>query len=111
MRAFVKQQVDYILGKNSKNFSFMVGFGPNFPRRPHHAGASCPVNIQQKCDSSYFYRDAPNPIVLHGAIVGGPDQNDNFNDQRDDYVQNEVSLNYNAGVQGLIASLCRPGYH
>jgi len=40
-----------------------------------------------------------------GAIVGGPDQGDNYDDRRDDYVKNEVACDYNAGFQGALAGL------
>ena len=102
--SFVKTQIDYVLGKNSLNLSYMVGFGNNFPLQPHHSGASCPADHNIKCGWSDFHSSKPNPNVVHGAIVGGPDAGDNFDDSRDNYVQNEVSLNYNAGFQGLLAA-------
>merc|ERR1712004_282342 len=43
---------------------------------------------------------------LYGALVGGPtDQNESYNDARDDYVANEVTTDYNAGFQGVVAGL------
>ncbi|CAM6054737.1 unnamed protein product [Sphagnum tenellum] len=47
----------------------------------------------------------PNPHILTGAMVGGPDQNDNYSDKRDDYVHNEVAMDYNAGLQSALAAL------
>lgn len=44
--------------------------------------------------------------MLHGALVGGPDQNDNYVDDREDYVANEVTLDYNAGFQGAVSEMC-----
>lgn len=41
--------------------------------------------------------------VLYGAIVGGPDDQDNFYDVRNDYLQTEVAIDYNAPFQSLIA--------
>lgn len=40
-----------------------------------------------------------------GALVGGPDQNDSYEDRRDDYVKNEVTTDYNAGFQSAVAGL------
>merc|ERR1711899_466161 len=40
-----------------------------------------------------------NPHVLKGALVGGPDQSDNYNDDRTNFVSNEVATDYNAGFQ------------
>jgi hypothetical protein len=42
--------------------------------------------------------------------VGGPDKNDNFVDDRTDYIQNEVALDYNAGFQTAVAALIMLGY-
>ena len=46
-----------------------------------------------------------NPMTLYGALVGGPDQWDNYNDDRNDYVANEVACDYNAGFQSALAAL------
>ena len=45
----------------------------------------------------------PNPNLLKGALVGGPDGNDNYQDSRSDYVKNEVACDYNAGFQSALA--------
>ena len=52
-----------------------------------------------------------NPHLLVGALAGGPNENDEYEDVRSDYVRNEVALDYNAGFQSAIAgklalSLC-----
>ena len=49
----------------------------------------------------------PNPHTLYGALVGGPgDQSsDDISDQRNDYIENEVTLDYNAGFQSTLAGL------
>ena len=44
-----------------------------------------------------------NPNLLYGALVGGPDENDDYEDDREDYVHNEVATDYNAGFQGALA--------
>lgn len=51
--------------------------------------------------------DAPgeNPNLLYGALVGGPDQNDQYSDDRSDYVHNEVAVDFNAGFQGALAGM------
>ncbi|TQE01452.1 hypothetical protein C1H46_012932 [Malus baccata] len=85
--AFAKKQMDYLLGENPKGRSYMVGFGPNAPQQPHHRGASVPKgeNGIVNCAMSFvnwFKKDVPNPNELTGAIVGGPDRFDNFEDKR-----------------------------
>ena len=47
-----------------------------------------------------------NTHVLYGALVGGPgDPDDQYNDKRDDYIENEVTLDYNSGFQSVLAGL------
>ena len=43
--------------------------------------------------------------ILYGALVGGPNQNDQYTDDRGDYIANEVACDYNAGWQGTLAAL------
>ena len=44
--------------------------------------------------------------MLVGALVGGPDnKEDRWEDDRGNYVTNEVSLDYNAGLCGLISGM------
>lgn len=38
-------------------------------------------------------------------MVGGPDQNDVYEDKRTDYTKNEVTCDYNAGFQSAVAAL------
>lgn len=96
--AFAEQQLHYMLG--DVGHSFVCGFGTNPPVKPHHRGSSCVEG--QYCDS---YSPDPNPNVLYGALVGGPDQNDNWSDDRNNYQTNEVACDYNAGFQSAIAGL------
>ncbi|CAI5476455.1 unnamed protein product [Closterium sp. Yama58-4] len=110
--AFAQSQVDYLLGSNPLNLSFMVGFGSAFPLRVHHRAASIVsfnVNSTQvTCEggvADWLYRDAPNPNVLVGAIVGGPDASDAFQDSRVQPAFTEPSACANAPAVGLLARL------
>ncbi|XP_070565299.1 endoglucanase 1-like [Ptychodera flava] len=100
---WAKTQIDFILGDGGH--SFMVGFGENPPERPHHRASSCPPLGEQCNSANSFKYDGPNHNVLTGAVVGGVDGNDNWNDNRGDYVQNEVACDYNAGFQTATAGL------
>ena len=62
------------------------------------------------CDWNTFHSSGPNFHVLTGALVGGPDENDNYVDRRQDYIQNEVATDYNAGFQSAVAALIRLGF-
>lgn len=101
-RRFGMQQIHYMLGSTGR--SFVVGFGKNPPQRPHHRSSSCrdPPTI---CDWDEFHTLNPNPHVLQGALVGGPDENDRYWDDRKDYKKNEVACDYNAGFQSAVAAL------
>ena len=41
--------------------------------------------------------------TLYGALVGGPDSNDGYDDTVSNYTTNEVADDYNAGFTGLLA--------
>ncbi|KAK4559062.1 hypothetical protein RGQ29_008346 [Quercus rubra] len=111
LRALAKRQVDYLLGDNPLKMSFMVGYGPRYPLRIHHRGsslpsvASHPAKIQCSPGFSFMKSQSPNPNILVGAVVGGPDQNDRFPDQRPDYEQSEPATYINAPLVGSLAYL------
>ncbi|KAL5993265.1 hypothetical protein ACLOJK_014188 [Asimina triloba] len=113
LRKHVKKQVDYILGDNPAGMSYMVGFGEKFPQRLHHRGSSLPSIKEHKqaigCKEGfeYFNRDSPNPNILTGAIVGGPDEFDEFDDNRGNFAQLEPTTYINAP---LIAPLSYLAY-
>ncbi|XP_002739247.2 endoglucanase A-like [Saccoglossus kowalevskii] len=101
-RDWAKSQIHYVLGDTGR--SFVVGYGVNPPVQPHHRGSSCP-NRPAACSTPYLSLAAPNPQVLYGALVGGPDETDHYRDMRQDYFANEVTLDYNAGFQSAVAGL------
>ena len=102
-------QVDYILGSNPLNMSYMVGYGKKFPKRIHHRGSSLPSISQhpQHIDcggrDTYFSTNNPNPNLLTGAVVGGPDIKDSYADSRSDYEHSEPTTYINAPLVGLLA--------
>lgn len=99
-RAFAQKQMNYILGENPAKRSYMVGFGPNPPRNPHHRAAhGSPDN-----DIDW---PPNNQHILYGALVGGPRQADDesYEDNRRDSHGNEVTLDYNAGLTGALARM------
>jgi len=106
-RQLAKWQIDYALGNTSR--SFVVGFGNNPPTRPHHRSSSCPP-WPAVCNWNTFHSPGPNFHVLTGALVGGPDENDNYVDSRQDYIHNEVATDYNAGFQSAVAALIALGF-
>jgi hypothetical protein len=87
-----------MLGNNPLNRSLVVGYGVNPPRHEHHRTA----------DGTYPGQAGDTQACVHtmyGALIGGPDQSDNYTDQRSNYTQNEPADDYNAGFIGAIARL------
>ncbi|XP_059170761.1 endoglucanase 4-like [Physella acuta] len=101
-RRWAMCQMHYALGDTG--FSYVVGFGSKYPLRPRHRSSSCP-NQPAECGSQIIPLNDPNPHVLYGALVGGPGANDDYTDDRSNYVNNEVACDYNAGFQGAVAAL------
>lgn len=110
--SFAQSQIDYILGDNPRATSYMVGYGNNYPRQVHHRASSI---VSYKVNpsfvscrggySTWFSSKGSDPNVLHGALVGGPDQNDNFADERDNYEQTEPATYNNGPAVGVLARL------
>jgi endoglucanase len=97
-QAFAKRQIDYALGDNPRNSSYVVGFGTNAPQHPHHRNAH----------SSYkglINDPATHKHILYGALVGGPGSGDGYTDAIDNYTNNEVACDYNAAFTGCIMKL------
>ncbi|CDP04712.1 unnamed protein product [Coffea canephora] len=94
-----KFQVDYILGSNPISMSYLVGYGSTSPRRVHHRGASI------EGFQNWFRRQDPNPNVLVGALVGGPDEDDQFSDHRGNFRESEPCTYNTAPLVGIFAKL------
>lgn len=96
---FGVSQIAYILGDNPRSSSYVVGFGNNPPRNPHHrtAHGAWADSIQNPETSRH---------ILYGALVGGPSSaNDQYTDDRGDYIMNEVATDYNAGFTSAVARM------
>jgi endoglucanase len=99
---FAKRQIDYALGDNPRNSSYVVGFGTNPPQRAHHRGAH----------SAWFGggpSDPPdlNRHVIYGALVGASSDDTGFVDDRSQFQITEVATDYNAGFTSALARLYR----
>ena len=92
--AFAESQCNYALGSTGR--SFVVGFGDNAPQHPHHRTA-------QGSWSNNMNEPGSHRHTLYGALVGGPDANDGYDDSVSNYTNNEVADDYNAGFTGLLA--------
>ncbi|KAL7118674.1 hypothetical protein ACP275_02G017400 [Erythranthe tilingii] len=109
LRQIAQKQVNYILGENPKGMSYMVGYSSLYPQRIHHRGSSIPsIKDHPKAVSCnegtvYFNSSNPNPNLLVGAIVGGPGEDDAYDDDRGDFRKSEPTTYINAPFVGVLA--------
>ncbi|XP_045822932.1 endoglucanase 12-like [Trifolium pratense] len=108
LKAFATSQIEYIMGKNPMNMSYIVGYDNKFPRHVHHRGASTPNDHKHySCTGGWKWRDTDNrnPHNITGAMVGGPNNFDQFHDSRTNYNYTEPTLAGNAGLVAALISL------
>jgi endoglucanase len=98
---FAKGQLDYILGTNPVNMSYIVGYGDKYPQYPHHRAA----NGRLEGPPADEKKQMPFRHLLYGALVGGPDMTDQYVDDIESYRSTEVGLDYNAGLVGALAGI------
>lgn len=104
---FARRQAEYALGSCGR--SYVVGWHPNgipSPLQPHSMVASCP-DLPAPCGVAQKTAPGPNPQELTGAVVGGPYGGDagTYNDDREDFITNQPTIEYNAFFSTLIAGL------
>ncbi|MFD0820007.1 glycoside hydrolase family 9 protein [Micromonospora zhanjiangensis] len=96
---FAVRQIGYALGDNPRKSSYLIGFGANSPKNPHHRTAHGSWWDNQTVPAETRH-------VLYGALVGGPSSPDDaYTDERSNYVMNEVATDYNAGFTSALARL------
>lgn len=94
--------------------SYIVGFGGQYPLQVHHRSASIPWDGQKySCSEGdgWLHSKDPNPNVLLGAMVGGPDQFDHFIDERDKPWFTEPTIASNAGLVAALIAHHNPPAH
>jgi hypothetical protein len=102
--SWCKAQTSIILGNNSKNVCLVVGLEDNSAKYPHHRAASGYSSNEEAQNQTTY---GSNGHTLTGALVGGPQGSDfsTYNDSMQDYVTNEVAIDYNAALVGAAAGL------
>lgn len=93
---WAKSQMEYLLGDNNAGKAYVVGYNENSVKYPHHRAASGLTMAEDTREQKH---------VLYGALVGGPDENDNHSDTTNDWIYNEVTIDYNAAFVGACAGL------
>lgn len=104
---WAKGQMNYILGDNPFNTCLVTGFASNSAKNTHHRAAS---GYQGYTGEYAFYEGVKsyhptNGKTLIGALTGGPNKAGQYSDVIDDYMCNEVAVDYNAGLVGAAAGL------
>lgn len=102
---WARNQIGYMLGDAGR--SYVTGYGAVQPTKTPHKAASCPPPDVTDCtwESAYYTTD-PNYNPLRGGLVGGPDDSDNWSDDRDmNNPANTVSLLNSAGFSAAMAAL------
>lgn len=104
-QSFALSQLDWATGHNPYRRSFVVGVGENSPRAPHHKNSFGKDRWATDEDESLY--------PLTGALVGGPHLQEyktewltsppGYRDVMTDYINNEVSIDYNVGLVGMAA--------
>ncbi|WP_045461678.1 glycoside hydrolase family 9 protein [Sporocytophaga myxococcoides] len=97
------KDIDYIMGANTSKRSYIVGFVPGgtgyvSPLKPHHRNAFLRDDNPAGTDNSLTI---PAKNQQLGALVGGK-RDGTYNDNREDYVNSEVGIDYNAGLVGAL---------
>ena len=116
---WAKKQMDIILGDNDVTFlervhtnesgetnysedelhgsrSLVVGYNDNSVKYPHHRAASGLLEATDTREQRH---------VLWGALAGGFDGNDCHDDFTNNYILNEVTIDYNAAFVGACAGM------
>ena len=91
-------QINYTLGNNPNKIPYVVGYAENSPKAVHHRTAHCSWKNSDKAPEESRH-------VLYGALVGGPNQDDSYKDERANFINNEVTTDYNAGFTALLCKM------
>ena len=98
-RASAEAQMKFLLGNNSRKQCFVVGYNNYSPKYPHHEAASG-YGFSELNQGTHSMAHE-----LTGALVGGPKTDGSYADTADDYIYNEVAIDYNATLVAAAAAI------
>lgn len=84
--------IEYIMGSNGMKFSYIVGFGQNYPHYPHHRNF---YGLDNNDEGSLTTQ--PKFMQL-GYMVGGSIEDGKYTDNEKMYTFSEGGIDYNAGL-------------
>ncbi|WP_157446979.1 glycoside hydrolase family 9 protein, partial [Cytophaga aurantiaca] len=100
---YIYDNIDYLLGKNSSNQSFIVGFGTKSPKYPHHRNVYLTDN--NPSDAVKQTMTIPTKNQQFGLMVGGTRNPSSYSDNVVNYQHTEGGIDYNACLVGVLAYL------
>ncbi|MCQ2210752.1 MAG: glycoside hydrolase family 9 protein [Paludibacteraceae bacterium] len=103
VKNYINRIIDYVLGNNEFNHTFLHGFKGDMTYRIHHRNAmgrndNPPTDTKNKCDFMF----------ASGGVIGGPSDTGVFKnvvEGGDSYTETEGGCDYNAPFVAAIASL------
>lgn len=95
---YYESQINYLLGDNPLGMSYEVGYSDFSAYNAHHRTA----HGSWKND---IYTPVQNRHTLYGALVGGPTESGGYEDDRNNYINNEVATDYNAGFTAILCKM------
>ncbi|MDH3326943.1 MAG: glycoside hydrolase family 9 protein, partial [Gammaproteobacteria bacterium] len=95
---FATEQANYVLGDNPLGMSYMVGFGNKWSQVANHRAS-------HGSSTNNIYDPMIPRHILYGALVGGPNIDDTYTEDRANVSLTNVSNDTNAGFNGLLAGL------
>jgi len=102
----VFHNINFIMGDNSSNLSFIVGFQPDGvtsnAEHPHHRNVYLNENRVSSADNTLL---VPARNSEFGAMVGGNRSPGQYNDTWNAFPITEVCVDYNCGLVGALAAI------
>lgn len=98
---YIYDNLDYILGKNSSNQSFIVGYGTKPVKYPHHRNVY--LRDDNPSDAVKKTLVIPAKNVQFGLMVGGTRSPGTYTDDLVNYTHTEGGIDYNACLVGILA--------
>eukprot|EP01118_Nematostelium_gracile_P006608 TRINITY_DN2124_c0_g1_i1.p1 TRINITY_DN2124_c0_g1~~TRINITY_DN2124_c0_g1_i1.p1 ORF type:complete len:909 (+),score=181.69 TRINITY_DN2124_c0_g1_i1:72-2798(+) len=107
---YAVSQIDYVLGTNRYNRSFLIGFGNNPPDVYYHMGSYYPATNFQgnltNCQGNFYNSDTRQPVTLYGALMSGPSISDEFPfGKRDSPQRTQPFQDFPAALSGALSKL------
>lgn len=108
LNAKVYDNVDYVMGSNNNNLSFIAGFetnGVTSVKKPHHRNVYRNDEYLGNSDNTLSIEANNGRNFQFGALVGGSLSSSGYSDVWSEYVNTEVCIDYNAGLVGALGAI------